>query len=86
MKLSESEQSEDPDGTRVEFIHTSDSNHKSNFGSSRNVNLTVGFGIPPGNNFLLLGFGIVGFILLNPLQEFFTFAFIGCSAFFPLFF
>jgi hypothetical protein len=40
VDLSESEESHDSDGLGVEFVNTSDSNHKGDFGFSRYVDLT----------------------------------------------
>ena len=86
MELSKSEESEDPDGTRIQFVDTSDPNDESNFGSSWHMDLAIGLGVPSGSNLILLSLGIVGFILLNPFQKFLSFGFVSGSSLFPLFF
>lgn len=86
MKLSKSEESENSDGAGIKFIDTPDSDNKGNFRSWRDMNLAIVFSISSGCNLYLLFFGIIGFILLNSLEEFLSLGFVDCSTLFSLFF
>lgn len=86
MELSESQESENSNNTRIEFIDTSNSDNKGDLGGSWDIDLSSGLGVSSGIDFGFLRFSIVGFILLDSLKEFLTLGLIIGSTFLSLLF
>lgn len=86
MQLPQSKESEDSDDPGMKLVHTSDSEDECNLGGSGHMDLAGCLGIPSGGDFSLLGLGIVGFILLNSLEEFLPFDLVVGSPFLTLLF
>ena len=86
VELSESEESEDSDNTRVHFVDTSDSDNESNFGGCRNMNLAIEFGCSSCSDFVLSFCLVCCFILADSLEQFFSLSFVSSSTFLTLLF
>ena len=79
MKLSQPEKAENADSPGVKFINTTDPNDKSNLGLRSNMNLPIKFGISVCIDLGSVSLLILLFILLDPLQQFLPFGFVGGS-------